>query len=326
MELSWRPSASHRALRHRAELLARTRRFFLERNVLEVETPLIGSHPASDLHLHSIACRLDDGGQNELDDGSRHFLLTSPELPMKRLLAAGVGSIFQVCKAFRDAESGRHHNPEFTILEWYRIGFDHHQLMHEVAELIDELVPEKTSRPPRYVSYAELFEQLVAIDPHRCRDTELVELLGDARPATVSDRDEMLQLVMSELIEPSLEPGQPTFVYDYPGSQAALAAVRREGDVELAERFELYLGGVELANGFHELRDAGEQRARFEHDRDRRRLAGLPTAGPDERFLAALTHGLPACAGVALGFDRLLMVALDADHIDDVISFPLASA
>lgn len=322
---AWRPVASLEALRARAELNRDLRRFLADRGVLEVETPCLASAPVTDLHLASLGSRL------ETQAGSRHlFLQTSPEFAMKRLLAAGSGPIFQIAKAFRDGESGRFHNPEFTMLEWYRPGFDHHDLMDEVAALLTVVLG---SRRAEKLSYGELFETSLGVDPHRASAAELAEAArragvdwGGEEPEA-QDREVWLHLLMSHCLEPGLGLKQPTFVYDYPASQAALARVRHEADgLAVAERFEVYVEGVELANGFHELIDAAEQRRRFEDDLALRRRAGLPEVPLDEFLLAALAHGLPASAGVALGVDRLLMLRTGVEHIRDVLAFPIDRA
>ncbi len=317
----WRPTASLENLRLRAELLAEVRRFFADRGVLEVETPLLQAATVTDLHLHSLSTGLDAPGAPR-----RLYLQTSPEFAMKRLLAAGSGAIYQICKAFRDGEAGRAHNPEFTILEWYRPGFDHFRLMDEIDDLLAGVLG--VPRAGRS-TYAEIFERHLGVDPHRAPIRVLrraAEAHGvDLAGAGPEDRDGWLQLLMGCAVEPELGRGRPSFVYDFPASQAALARVRppvAPGGVALAERFEVYVRGVELANGFHELTDAAEQRRRFEHDLERRRGAGLETVPVDERFLAALDAGLPDCAGVAFGFDRLLMLRAGVDDLRQMISFP----
>ena len=249
---------------------------------------------------------------------------------MKRLLAAGSGAIYQICKAFRDGEAGRSHNPEFTMLEWYRPGFDHHALMDEIDELLAVVLG--ASKADR-LTYGKAFERHAGVDPHRASVEALrraveahgVELAG----AEPEGRDGWLHLLMSHAVEPHLGRGRPSFVHDFPASQAALARVRpptEAGGVPLAERFEVYVEGVELANGFHELTDAGEQRRRFEHELEQRRRAGLQAVPLDERLLGALEAGLPACAGVAFGIDRLLMLRAGIDDLRRVISFPVDCA
>ncbi|HET7649108.1 MAG TPA: EF-P lysine aminoacylase EpmA [Gammaproteobacteria bacterium] len=315
----WRPTASFDVLRLRAELLKRLRAFFDARGVLEVETPALSHAGATDRHLASFRI---DAAQ------SSFYLHTSPEFPMKRLLAAGSGDIWQICKVFRAGEAGRFHNPEFTLIEWYRIGFDHRRLMKEVAELVCELVP-TVGREPEYLTYRDAFQRYAQIDPFQaepaqCR-TALMQTGREPPPESALDVDGWLDLLAGERVYPALGHGHVTFVYDYPVSQAALARVRA-GDPPVAERFEAFVNGVELANGFHELADPGEQRRRFERDLQQRGADNLPMMPIDERLLQALGHGLPDCAGVALGFDRLMMLAAGAGSIADVIAFPFERA
>ena len=378
MSTDWRPTASMESLRVRAEVLAVIRHFFAERGVLEVETPLLASAPVTDLHLAAFSTRYRGPGH---DDGRRLWLQTSPEFAMKRLLAAGSGPIYQLGKAFRDGEAGSRHNPEFTILEWYRPGWNHHQLMDEVAEFFAVVLGEgrdnkqgqwqqsaagaegsgsgsgsgsgqipqpegtvKASRPQdltpndsdsdsdsdsEKITYSEAFQRHAGIEPHSASTAELAAraqaLLGGVTPDLGGDRDGWLELMLSHVVEPELGRDGPTFVYDFPASQAALARIR-PGDPPVAERFEAWVEGVELANGYHELTDPVEQRRRFEVDLAARRDRGLPDVPVDHRLLAAMEHGLPDCAGVAIGVDRLVMLAAGADRIDQVITFPVDRA
>ncbi|MGH8369882.1 MAG: EF-P lysine aminoacylase EpmA [Gammaproteobacteria bacterium] len=316
---NWRPTAAFEALKLRAELLKKLRAFFDARGVLEVDTPALSRAGSTDRHL--ISFRIDAA------QGSR-YLHTSPEFPMKRLLAAGSGDIWQACKVFRADEAGRFHNPEFTLIEWYRLGFDHHRLMHEVAELIATLVP-SVAGEPEYLTYRDAFQRHTGIDPFQtdaqaCRVA--LQNAGREPPAmTALDNEGRLDLLAGELVYPASGHGHVTFIYDYPASQAALARIH-PGEPPVAERFEAFVNGVELANGFHELADPGEQRRRFERDLERRRADGLPMVQLDEHLLQALDAGLPDCAGVALGFDRLVMLATDADSIEAVIAFPSGRA
>ena len=325
---TWRPSADFATLRLRAELLARIRVFFAARGVLEVETPMLSAAAITEPNLASF-------GTVYSGPGSRHgqtlYLHTSPEFPMKRLLAAGSGCIYQIARVFRDGEAGRRHNPEFTLLEWYRAGFDHHRLMDEVAELVTELLAGRLAlAEPERLRYRELFQHHLALDPHRASVAELAtctEAWDVPIPSGMptNDPDPWLDLLLTHCIEPRLGVGRLTFVYDYPASQAALARLR-PGDPPVGERFELYLNGVELANGFHELGDAGEQRRRFEAENAARRALGLPVMPVDENLLAALKAGLPNCAGVALGFDRLVMLATGRESLAEVLAFPTEQA
>lgn len=320
----WRPTASPAALARRADIAAAVRAFFAARGVLEVETPLLSAAATPEPHLHSLAA-VDPAESGATDRGGRPcYLATSPEFHMKRLLAAGSGPIYQLFRAVRGGEGGRRHNREFTLLEWYRPGWDHLRLIGEVEELLAEVLG---GRAVERLTYAEAFRRHAGLDPHRASVAELdraIAARGLAGPAfAVGDRDSRLHLLMGFAVEPSLGPGV-TVIHDFPASQASLARVRpaTAGEPAVAERFEVFVDGVELANGFHELTDAAEQRRRFAADLARRRSAGLPTPPADERLLAALEHGLPPSAGVALGFDRLVMLATGAAAIDEVIAFP----
>ena len=325
---AWHPGADLATLRLRAELLARIRAFFAARGVLEAETPVLSAAAITDPHLASFGTLYSGPGPLY---GRTLYLHTSPEFPMKRLLAAGSGCIYQIARVFRDGEAGRRHNPEFTLLEWYRVGFDHHRLMGEVAELVSELLAGKLAlAEPERLSYRELFQRHLGLDPHRtsapalaaCAERQNVPI-PPGMPA--DDLDPWLDLLLTHCIEPELGPGRLTFVYDYPASQAALARLR-PGDPPVGERFELYVNGVELANGFHELGDAEEQRRRFERENAVRQASGLPVMAVDEHLLAALGTGLPDCAGVALGFDRLAMLAAGKKSLAEVLAFPLDRA
>jgi len=318
----WRPSATTEIILARSRMLEHIRSFFKARDVMEVETPLMGRSTAIDPHLSSFETR---------DRVGTWYLQTSPEFHMKRLLAAGTNSIFQICKSFRQGESGALHNPEFSILEWYRIGFDHHTLMDEVEELVAGILG---LREFSRVSYSSLFEGFFKINPHQASTDDLKRLVTENVAIDQSQLDFAsesvahgfcLDLLMSEKLEPSLT--KPTFVYDYPVSQAALSAsaLSPQGD-RIAQRFELYVQKMEIANGYLELRDADELRHRFQADNTSRELENLPVVPPDEHLLSAMTHGLPECAGVALGIDRLLMLLTGAQLISDVLAFPGSTA
>lgn len=316
----WRPSATLEALRVRARMLTRLRAFFSERDVLEVETPALCNAGVTDPHLANpvTTCLLPG------DHGPRRlYLQTSPEYAMKRLLAAGSGAIYQVGKAFRGGEAGRYHNPEFTLLEWYRPGLGYDAIMSETAALVATVAGR--SAAGERVSYAEAFRRHADIDPLRAPLPDIVERAAAAgiqigEPERL-ERDDWLDLLLSHLVAPGLGRDGMTFLTEFPASQAALARVR-PGDPPLAERFELFIDGIEIANGFHELTDAVEQRRRFEEDNRRRARAGLPQMPIDERLLAALQAGLPECSGVALGFDRLVMIALGLPTLREAIAFP----
>lgn len=325
MPADWRPSAELSALRARAALLARVRAFFAERGVLEVETPVLSRFASTDSALESLETRYQGPGAPA---GQSLWLHTSPEFAMKRLLAAGAGPIYQVCKVFRDGEYGRLHNPEFSLLEWYRPGFDADRLMDEVAELVAGLLG--GDWPRQSFSYLELFQHQLGVDPHRASGDQLAAIARQAGlslpKADVLDRQGWLDLLLTHLIEPQLGRGCLTFVYDYPASQCSLARLAHRGELLVAERFELYLQGVEIANGFHELTDPGEQRQRFEADNASRLGRGQREMPLDLSLLAALESGLPDCSGVALGIDRLLMVMTQADSLARVLAFPLERA
>lgn len=292
------------------------RAFFKARDVLEVETPILSRHATVDPRIDSFATR------NDL------WLQTSPEFAMKRLLAAGSGPIYQIARAFRIDEAGRHHNPEFTLLEWYRPGFDHWQLIDEVEALLHSLGVAPSARFER-LSYREAFMRHAGVDPFSAPLAILARVCADAVPGglpAAPDREGMpardyhLDLLMSHVVGPALGTDVPVVLYDFPASQAALARVRPD-DPPVAERFELFWRGIELANGFHELSDAAEQRRRFVDDCRQRLDEGREAPPFDAELLNALEAGLPDCAGVALGLDRLLMLILGHEHLGDVLAF-----
>lgn len=310
----WAPTADIDTLHRRAMLMAAIRQFFADRQVLEVDTPVLSAVGVTDVHVHNL--RTADGG----------FLLTSPEYPMKRLLAAGMGDCYQLGHVFRADESGARHNREFTLLEWYRLGWDHHQLMQEVTALcewVHRAAGGSGSLAAKFLSYQAAFEGAGLPDPHRASLPELrrVTALQLSADTAEWDRDACLDALMALVVEPGLPSEQLTFVTDYPASQAALARTHQQDGIELGHRFELYWQGMELANGYWELTDPKEQRRRFEQDAQRQVSQGLPVPEVDERLLAAMQAGMPECAGVALGVDRLLMVVLGKRHIRDVMPF-----
>lgn len=318
IKMNWRPSADLATLRERARILAGIRAFFAERGILEVETPILSRAGVCDPQLTSLASHFIGPGHGA---GLPLYLHTSPEYAMKRLLAAGSGPIYQICRVFRQGEVGRRHNPEFTMLEWYRPHWDHHRLMDEVEALVAPILG--LSGPARRLDYRAAFLEYAAIDPLSADLSALracAERLGCGGIEMGEARDGWLDLILSHHIEPQLGQDGLCFLQHYPASQAALARLSPE-DPRLAERFELYYQGIELANGFHELSDAAEQRRRFEADGLQRKGIGLDTPPIDEHLLAALEHGLPDCAGVALGLDRLIMLALGKTHISEVLAF-----
>ncbi len=309
----WRPGATLPVMRARAQLLRRVRDFFAARDVLEVETPLLGRAFGTDPAIQPFVVR---------EDTATWYLQSSPEFYMKRLLAADSGPIYQISKAFRQGEAGRRHNPEFTLLEWYRPGFSAVDLMDELADLMRYLLG--TVLEVQNCPYAELFAQtlqldIFAADAGALRDCAVAQQIPDAADL-VLERDAWLDLLWAECIEPQLPPEQLTFVTDYPASQAALAELNAQ-DPRTAARFELYYAGLELANGFQELTDAAAQAARFNADNVQRQRAGQPILPLDTRFIAALQHGLPRCAGVAVGLDRVLLAQLELSSLDQVQTF-----
>ena len=317
----WRPGANLDALRARAAMLDDLRRYFATAGVMEVETPLVGTTSGTDPGLQPLRTRYTGP---VYPNGRTLYLQTSPEFGMKRLLAAGSGPIYQICKAFRNGEAGRLHNPEFTILEWYRPGFDLAQLIEEVA-VIARLVLAEPQLQTVTLSYAELFARELDIDVFACTADMLRDLAVERHVLGAEnmdlERDGWLDLLMSHLIQPGLGQDSLCFVCDYPASQAALARLNPDG--RSAARFELFHAGIELANGYHELVDADEQAQRFEADNCARRAQGLAPIRVDRLLLGALQHGLPDCAGVAMGLDRLLMLRLGVRDIDQVLGFSL---
>lgn len=300
-------------------MLARIRAFFAARDVMEVETPVLSLAAVTDPQLASLTVPA---------PGHDRYLRTSPEFAMKRLLAAGCGDIYEIAKVFRADEAGRYHNPEFSLVEWYRLGFDHHALMDEVEALLGHALDNiRAVTPVRRLTYRDAFAGYAGLDSATasiaaCRDS--LTARGIETDAEL-DRRGWLELLMSHVVVPECSRDGITFIYDFPEDQAALATVRL-GAPPVASRFELLAYGVELANGFHELTDSYEQRARFERELAWRRRAGAPLVPLDENLLAALAHGLPACAGVAMGLDRLVMLAAGHDHIAQAMAFPWDTA
>jgi elongation factor P--(R)-beta-lysine ligase len=319
---AWQPNASLATLRLRAELLAATRRFFAERSVLEVDVPALINHPVTAPHIHSAQVQL-PGHARPL------FLHTSPEYLMKRLLAAGSGDIYQIAHVFRGAEQGRLHNAEFTLIEWYRRDCSLQQLMNEVGELARQLLALPPSFSVESLHYAEAFARALGCDPLAASDDAMRALALryglDARLGAECTRDELLDWLMGSAIGPHLGTSALCFLHHYPASQAALARLD-PADPRCALRFELYFRGVELANGFEELLDAQEQRRRFEAEQEQRRCLGLMVPEIDTALLAALASGLPQVAGVAVGFDRVLMLRSGADRLSAVLPFALERA
>ncbi|WP_110666231.1 EF-P lysine aminoacylase EpmA [Salinicola halophilus] len=315
----WRPSATLETLRQRARLLARVRAFFAERDVLEVETPVLGHGGSTDAHLDSLSLTATTPAGRE-----RLWLQTSPEFHMKRLLAAGSGPIFQLARSFRDGEVGRRHNLEFTMLEWYRPALSLEGLIEECAALIRHVL-DRDPGPLTRRRYRDLFRERLEVDPFTTPLETLRELSSAHGDLSMADaeRETCLDLLMSLVIEPELGRQSIEAIVDYPAAQAALARRRidPEDGAEVAARFEIYLQGVELANGYDELVDADEQAARFASDNRQREALDKPMVDVDHRLVAALEAGMPAGSGVALGLDRLIQLALGKASLSEVMAF-----
>lgn len=314
----WQPSAELSVLKKRAQLFKAVRDFFDARDVMEVDTPCLSLGSISDPHIEVLTSQTRSQGED-----LTYYLQTSPEYAMKRLLCSGVGSIYQLGKVFRAEEIGCRHSIEFTMLEWYRVGFDHWQLMDEIQALLAYIMGDDTLMCER-LSYQEAFLRHTGLDPF---STSLSELQACAHKHTEyglqeTDRDTLLELIFASVVEAEIGKEQPCFIHSYPASQAALAKTHmNDNDQWVAARFELYWRGMELANGYHELTDAEEQAYRFEKDKVSRNEMKLADRQFDERLLNALKSGMPECAGVALGVDRLLMLMCGKKHIESVMSF-----
>ncbi|MGB0938414.1 MAG: elongation factor P--(R)-beta-lysine ligase [Colwellia sp.] len=329
--MSWMSTLTWEDAQRRAEILDSIRVFFKERKVVEVETPALSQGTITDVHLDALSCDYNYMEDSSLNKASRLYLQTSPEFHMKRLLASGYQSIFQIAKSFRHEGAGRFHNPEFTMLEWYRVGLDHFELMDEVSDLLClTLACEK----PYRISYQEIFKECTGIDPLATSREQLsayINLHGKLDNWLIEsskedgDNDMLLQFIFSEFVENRIGSDAPCFVYDFPVSQASLAKVSSQ-DKKVAHRFECYFQGIELANGFNELTDGQIQLKRFNTDNTKRSSLGLDKRAIDDNFIQALNAGIPDCSGVALGIDRLVMIALSIGKIENVISFPINNA
>ncbi|AFJ02314.1 Translation elongation factor P Lys34:lysine transferase [Methylophaga frappieri] len=317
-------SATATLLKRRSELYHSVRRFFYQRHVLEVQTPVLSFAAPTAPYLDSFSTtrRLGQRQQNL-------YLQTSPEFAMKRLLAAGSGAIFQICPVFRHGEAGKQHSPEFTMLEWYRPGFTLTDLMDEVDALIQSIL---ACPPAKRLTYAQAFNDVLSVDIFYADSQQLRQLarqhIAGLPTDWQRDKDGWLELLMSEVIEPAFKnASQPVMISDFPASQAQLATCHANAEGHpVAARFELYLGGLELANGYHELADADELARRFKADNVQRKQLGLPEMPIDTHLLAALEADFPDCSGVALGLDRLLMLLMDVDNIDAVQAIPFETA
>jgi len=321
----WRPVAAMDVLRVRADVYEHIREFFKSRDVLEVDTPVVSSSTTPDPHIDSFIT--DYFPSASQTPGESRYLSTSPEFPMKRLLAAGSGSIYQLCHVFRQAEQGSRHNPEFTMLEWYRVEMSYLELMREVAALVGRLL--KQNLPIEVLTYQAAFMRYLEIDPLTVTTGELQRLAEKSGlvcgEQDADDKDFYLDFFMSHQVQPQLGKGQLTFVHEYPASQCAYSKIS-SSDPRVAQRFELFFQGVELANGYQELTDAQEQKYRFEQQNKKRLLSGKSTVQWDENLVDALFVGMPDCSGVALGVDRLIQLILNLKNIEDVLAFPFNRA
>lgn len=315
---SWRPTGTLPVLKLRARMLANARNYFAARNVLEVDTPVLSRYAVSDVNIESIEAHL------QLDTGTSYYLHTSPEFCMKRLLAAGAPDIYQICRVFRDGERGHRHQPEFMLAEWYRLGFGLEQIINDTLDFIRATLGDAvTPGPTRRISYRDAFLTTLNVDPVTATLDDLVPLASGRHhlnPSIDRDRTDWLDLLLCQAIAPTFDKDGLTVLYNYPAEQAALARVN-PNDATVADRYEIFWGELELANGYVELADAAEQRERCNRDQATRQVLGKTIRPLDRDFLDALRHGLPACAGVAVGFDRLVMIAAGKDHIGQVNSF-----
>ena len=323
----WQPTASLEMLKTKSRLLSQLRAFFAEKDILEVQTPILSQAGNTEPTIESFITQEHENAAHKIQPS---FLNTSPEFSMKRLLAAGYGSIYQITPAFRQDEQGKRHNPEFTLLEWYRIDFDHHALMGEVNSLLRYIAKNfiKLERS-QFFSYQKAMLKFANVDPFSAtiEELKLATVKAGINAVGMDDvsRDTWLDLLMSQVVEKNLPMNCPVFIYDYPASQAALSKIRK-GSPDVAERFELYINGMELANGFHELSDAEEQAQRFQQQQQQRKASGQQGIPADYHLIEALKQGLPECAGVAIGLDRLLMVLTGVEHINEVLTFPFDRA
>ena len=320
---NWNPSCTAEVLVERARMNANIRAFFSQRQVLEVETPALSQAANTDPYIDSFQCQSSHDSINKTQGTQPpRYLHTSPEYPMKRLLAAASGDIYQLAKVWRAHELGHKHNPEFTLLEWYRLGFSYQQLMQEVETLLYQLIPTLNPAHTLKQTYQSAFIEILNIDPHiaseavlqDCIQTHAINIAGNL------DRSALLDVLMTHCIEPQFRTNALTFIYDYPATQSALAQVRQD-QPPVAERFEVYWGSLELGNGYQELQDAQANAAVLQSECDYRQQHNYAVVPQDQHFLAAMQYGLPHCAGVAMGLDRILMAKLNKKSIQEVISF-----
>ena len=319
MSEAWRPYADKRLIKLRAETYTKIRQFMAERNILEVETPVLSHATVTDVQLNSFRSEY---SSPQSSSGKILYLQTSPEYAMKRLLASGTGAIYQISKVFRNEEQGKLHNPEFTMLEWYQPVYGHHQLMQELELFLNLFAMNQCEK----ISYGEIFLEHTGLDPHTCDTNELKSMAQQhGMSSKIEEHSVLLDFIFSYKITSTLGNTRPMFVYDYPAYQCALAKLSNSTP-KVAERFELFINGMEIANGFHELTNADEQLARFEQDLTLRKKENRPDLPIDHLFLDALKQGLPDCAGVAVGIARLLMVITGINDIREVLCFPIERA
>ena len=324
----WKPSATMMALKERATLLRAVRQYFDGCGVMEVETPMLSSNATVDIYINSFSTEFEPIGGGPVQT---YYLHTSPEFPMKRLLAAGSGDIYSLGRVFRNGEAGGRHNPEFTMLEWYRVGMDQQRMMDDVSSLLSSIC---NFSEVRRCSYGELFEEYLGVNPYTVDTSELDQLVQKKVDESLTglERNDCLDLLFSKYIEPYLggvnkNTLEGVFVCDYPADMSALARLRvNEQGLEVAARFELFVKGIELANGYHELLDANEQEKRFKAEQKKRQNRGFDIYPYDKRMVQALAHGMPDCAGVAMGVDRLLMLMMNTKAIGDVLAFEFMRA
>ena len=322
----WSPCCELEKLQARAKLLSHIRHFFADKGVLEVETPLLAQATGTDPQLDFFSSEYHYPPHNKT-----LFLQTSPEFSMKRLLAAGSGSIYQICKAFRNGEQGRYHNPEFTLLEWYQVGFSLNQLMDEVGELVlSVLASTITIKGLKKISYEDVFYQVTGLDalnysPNAYAYYAKNQQIPEVFSLCENDHDLWLDFIFSHKVQPSLNDNFVYLIHSYPASQASLARIN-PANPKVADRFEVFVNGIELGNGFFELKDEVEQRQRFDMEIALRKEKQRPKVEKDIRFLAALEAGLPDCCGIAMGIDRLLMLSSHVDTLNDVLAFPIDRA
>lgn len=312
---NWKPNTTLETLKCRAALVNTARQFFQDNDYLEVDTPCLSLSTTPDPNIESFSTQFNN---------THYFLHTSPEFPMKRLLAAGSGAIYQICKVFRKGEAGRNHNSEFTLIEWYQPGMSYRELMEQVDKLIRLLLKNKLALNETVLfTYQQAFEKFAGFNPFTVTKQQLHTVISknniQLHKQTLT-HDAYLDLIISVIIQPNLPKNKPVFIYDYPATQAALANIRK-GEINIAERFELFINGLELANGYQELLDASEQQQRFENENKQRLAAGQQAIPIDANLIEALQQGMPVVSGVAVGLDRVLMLATGKDSIQDVIAF-----